>query len=112
MAKEYWLQWVRYDDSHNKDDLPGGYTSLKDARKDAMAYAKVNHPIDIDGSDDIVVKFGREFYTLRYRRIGKTYTHIRIRILKDGSLSNVKPTKADIVPYSMMTWLNEEIPRK
>ena len=112
MAKEYWLQWVRYDDSHNKDDLPGGYTSLKEARKDAMTYAKVNHPIDIDGSDDIVVKFGREFYTLRYRRIGKTYTHIRIRILKDGSLSNVKPTKADIVPYSMMTWLNEEIPRK
>lgn len=77
-----------------------------------MYFAKVNHPIIIDGSDDLVVKFGREFYTLRYRRIGKTYTHIRIPILKDGSLSNVKPTKADIVPYSMMTWLNEEIPRK
>lgn len=107
MAKYYWLQWSRYDDSTKGRALPGGYTSLNDARKSAMHYAKVNHPIDIDGSDDIVVKFGKEFYTLRYRRIGNSYTHIRIRILKDGSLSKAKPTKADIVPYSMMTWLNE-----
>lgn len=109
MAKDYWLMWARYDDSHSRENLPGGYTSLKDARKDAMAYAKVNHPIIIDGSDDLVVKFGRDFYTLRYRRIGNSYTHIRIRILKDGSLSKVRPTKADIVPYSMMTWLKDDV---
>ena len=106
MARGYDLQWVREDDWHKAGDmLPGGYTSLNEARKAAMRYAKVNHPIDIDGSDDIVVKFGKEFYTLRYRRIGKKYTHIRIRILKDGSLSKARPTKADIVTLDMMSWL-------
>lgn len=101
MAKEYWLEWIREDDAMKGSSLPGGYTSLKEARLAAAHYVKVKHPIDIDGSNEIVAKFGKTAYVIVDRYIwGNTRVKMKIRILKDGSLSKAKLGMADVLKPS------------
>lgn len=102
MAKEYWLEWVRYNDFMKGESLPGGTNSLKMARLTAADYVKVNHPIDIDGSDEIVAKFGKFAYVVKEVKMNGRRVNVKIRILKDGSLSKTKITKASIIPDSVI----------
>lgn len=105
MAKTYWLDWARMDDTQRGESLPGGTSSLKEARLCAAEYVKVNHPI-IVGGDDLIMKFGRKVYCIKSVWNGKQFVYYRIPILKDGSLSRVKPTAKDIVKKSEMSWEN------
>lgn len=102
MAKTYWLEWLREDDAMKGSSLPGGYTSLKEARLAAAHYVKVKHPIDIDGSNEFVAKIGKTAYVIVERDIWgntgfKISTWVKIRILKDGSLSKAKLGMADVL---------------
>lgn len=95
MAKSYWLEWARMDDFEKSVGLPGGFTSIKDARLCAVANAKKDHPIVVDGN--LIMRLGNKVYQVKSVKINGDYVYVRIPILKDGSLSKVKPTRSDIV---------------
>lgn len=108
MAKEYWLDWARMDDAMKGyprgSVLPGGFKTLKEARQYAADLVKANHPI-IAG-EDLIMKFGSRAYYIKSVKMNGDYVYVRIPILKDGSLSRVKPTTKDIVKKSEMSWEN------
>ena len=98
MAKEYWLEWIKEKDAMKGPALPGGYRTLKEARSAAAYYVKAHHPIDIDGSNEIVAKIDNVPYVIVDRYIwGNTRVKMKIRILKDGSLSKAKTGMKDIL---------------
>lgn len=105
MAKSYWLEWARMDDFEKSVGLPGGFTSIKDARLCAVANAKKDHPISIDNGETII-KIGTYGYALKSVRIGKSYHTVKVRVLADGSLSRQKLTEKDIVNQSELRVLN------
>lgn len=82
--------------------LPGGFKTLKEARQCAADLVKVNHPI-IAG-EDLIMRFGSRAYYIKSAKMKGEYVYVRIPILKDGSLSRVKPTAKDIVKKSEMSW--------
>ena len=98
MAKEYWLEWARMDDFEKGIGLPGGYSTLKEARIGAVKNVKKNHPIVVDGN--LIMRLGAKVYQVKNVKMNGNYVYVRIPILKDGSLSKTKPTKSDIVSKS------------
>ena len=102
MAKTYWLNWARMDDSMKGLSLPGGFKTLKEARLCAANLVKVNHPIIAE--DELIMRFGSIAYHVKSVKMNGDNVYVRIPILKDGSLSKVKPTAKDIVKKSEMRW--------
>ena len=98
MAKTYWLEWARMDDFEKGIGLPGGYSTLKEARIGAVKNVKKNHPIVVDGN--LIMRLGAKVYQVKNVKMNGNYVYVRIPILKDGSLSKMKPTKSDIVSKS------------
>lgn len=105
MTKSYWLEWARMDDFSKYPGLPGGFTSVKDARLCAVANAKKDHPININNGETIV-KIGNSGYVLKSVKINNKYQIVKVRVLKDGTLTKQKPTEKDIVKQSEMRILN------
>ena len=103
MAKLYWLVWAREDDFNKAPGLPGGFTSVKDARLCAIANAKKDHPIIVE-DDTCIMKFGKYGYAQKYAQFDGKTVPVRIPILNDGSISKKKPTKKDIISKADMAW--------
>lgn len=83
---DYWLYWSKFEDNNKRPGLPGGFRTLKDARECAYENVVTNHPIEIDGSGEIIKKVKGIVYSEKSGRSGP----VRQRVLKDGSLSKTK----------------------
>ena len=83
---EYWLYWSKFEDNNKRPGLPGGFRTLKDARECAYDNVVTNHPIEIDGSGEIIKKVKGIVYSEKSGRSGPVCQ----RVLKDGSLSKTK----------------------